>query len=64
MRVLLDTNLCQGHGQCVLFASEVFALDDDTGIAILLNESPDESLRPNVVDAVRACPVRAIKIET
>jgi ferredoxin len=62
MKVILDRVKCQGHGQCLLFASELFELDDD-GIAILLNEHPDESQRANVLDAIRACPVRAIAMD-
>jgi ferredoxin len=62
MKVILDRVKCQGHGQCLLFAADLFELDDD-GIAILLNEHPDESQRANVLDAIRACPVRAITLE-
>jgi ferredoxin len=62
MKVILDRVKCQGHGQCLLFASELFELDDD-GIAVLLNEHPDESQRAHVLDAIRACPVRAISME-
>jgi ferredoxin len=62
MKVFLDRKKCQGHGQCLLFAETLFALDDE-GIAVLLNEHPDESRRANVLDAIRACPVRAIKME-
>ena len=62
MKVILDRAKCMGHGQCLLFASEFFELDDD-GIAILLNEHPDESQRSNVLDAIRACPVRAITMK-
>lgn len=60
MKVLLDMELCQGHGQCVLFAPKVFALDGKTGLAVVLVERPDDSLRASAIDAARACPVRAI----
>lgn len=61
MRVRIDRNACQGHGQCTLLAADVFSLDDE-GIAIALIERPPENLREATMRAVRACPVRAITI--
>jgi ferredoxin len=43
-------------------APEVFELQDDDTLMIL-QETPDESLRPKVVDAVRACPKQAITLQ-
>ncbi|MCW2882513.1 MAG: fas1 [Sphaerisporangium sp.] len=62
MKIHLDENLCEAYGTCVAAAPDVFALDTDIDKAVLLIENPDESLRSDVEEAVRACPVRAIEI--
>ena len=62
MKIVIDWDLCQGHANCTGDAPEVFAVDDDGKLHVLI-ESPDESLRPGVEDAVRYCPSRAISIQ-
>lgn len=62
MKVSLDADLCEAYGTCVAAAPDVFSLDEDIDKAVLLIENPDESLRSDVEEAVRACPVRAIEI--
>jgi ferredoxin len=42
-------------------APEVFELQDDDNL-LVLQETPDESLRPKVEAAVRACPKQAITL--
>ena len=34
MRVSVDLNQCQNHGQCVFSAPAVFSLDDDGKLAL------------------------------
>lgn len=63
MKVHLDQRLCAVHGECVLEAPEVFDLDDDDDVAIVLLENPPEAMRAQVERAVSACPVAAITIE-
>jgi len=60
--VVVDLNLCQDHGQCVFAAPEVFELDDDGHLHVLI-EHPDESMRVLVEDAADVCPVQAIRIK-
>jgi ferredoxin len=43
-------------------APEVFEVRDDDFLYVL-QEEPDESLRPKVEEAVRRCPKQAISIE-
>ena len=62
MRLVLDRDLCQGHGECCEEAPEVFALGDD-GVVRLLQAEPDESQRAAVERAVRYCPTHALRIE-
>lgn len=61
MKVVIDLNVCQDHGQCVFAAPEVFSLDDEGHIKWVGN--PDESLRAKVEDAVDVCPLQAITIQ-
>jgi ferredoxin len=62
MNVTVDWNLCDGNGNCTAEAPEVFALNDDDELDLLLAE-PGEELRPGVEMAAAACPKRAITIE-
>jgi len=62
LKVVVDMDVCQDHGQCVFAAPEVFALNDDGKLVVLIAE-PDESLRAAVEDAADVCPVQAISIE-
>jgi ferredoxin len=61
MRVHVDLELCDSHGQCVFAAPAVFELDD---VGELHYEpQPPETERPAVERAARLCPVRAITLE-
>jgi ferredoxin len=62
LKVVVDMNVCQDHGQCVFAAPQVFQLDDDGRLVVLIEE-PDESLRATVEDAADVCPVQAISIK-
>ncbi|MFF0741597.1 ferredoxin [Streptomyces sp. NPDC004111] len=61
MKVVVDMDICQDHGQCVFAAPEVFRLDDN-GKLVYVAE-PDESLREDIEDAADVCPLQAITIE-
>ena len=62
MKILIDRDLCQGHANCTGDAPEVFHIDDD-GVLQVLIEQPPEELRPKVELAVRYCPAGAIRIQ-
>ncbi|TRV77762.1 ferredoxin [Streptomyces sp. 130] len=57
MRIDIDKDVCIGAGQCALAAPKVFTQDED-GLSELL---PEPEPGPMVADAVRACPVGAIR---
>jgi len=61
MKVHVDMNLCQSHGECVFAAPEVFELGDDD--VLVWKEDVDESRRAEVQEAVNVCPMMAIRIE-
>jgi len=60
MRVNVDRDLCEEHGQCVLIAPEVFSWDAEGRLEF--REHPDSSQRGAVEDAVEFCPVQAISM--
>jgi ferredoxin len=61
MKVVVDMNKCQDHGQCVFAAPDVFQLDDGGRLAYV--SDPDDALRAEVEDAADVCPLQAIRIE-
>jgi ferredoxin len=61
MRIVVDLELCQGHAQCEDVAPDIFEVDDN-GFARVLSDSPGESARRRVEEAVRRCPADAIRI--
>lgn len=61
MKIVVDMNKCEYHGQCQIAAPDVFELRGEDDLVYL--EHPDESLRPDVEEAVDACPTQAISIE-
>jgi ferredoxin len=61
VRVLVDWDLCEGHGQCEFAAPEVFTINDDGDLDVL-DETPPESERAGVEQAVRRCPTRALSL--
>ncbi len=62
IRVVVDRDACQNHGQCVFAAPMVFELDDEDELVVLQDEV-DASLRGVVEEAADVCPVQAITIE-
>lgn len=63
MRVIADTSLCQGHQLCQGEAPDVFGFDPDGDHVVVLDESPDESRRSDVRQAVKYCPAFALSLE-
>ncbi|HSV37150.1 MAG TPA: ferredoxin [Nocardioidaceae bacterium] len=63
-RVVADLDLCQGHQMCQGEAPDVFDFDEGADRVVLLEEHPDDSLRPQVESAVKYCPAMALAIAT
>jgi ferredoxin len=63
MRIVVDRDLCQGHGMCALEDPYVFAIHRGEDQVTLLDESPDDTHRDSVRNAVRYCPTTALSIE-
>jgi sterol 14-demethylase len=62
LRVVVDRDLCQGHGVCAGEAPELFRVDPATGSVRVLLESPPAALREKLEAAVRHCPTRALAL--
>jgi ferredoxin len=62
MKVIVDLSNCDLHGLCVEAAPEVFEIDDN-GVLQVLIEAPPDDLRAKVEKAVRECPTGAITIQ-
>jgi ferredoxin len=60
VRVQLDRDLCELHGQCAFVAPEVFTVNDDS---VGYEVNPLVELLPKVRQAVKICPQLAIKLE-
>lgn len=61
MKVHVDMNLCQSHGECVNVAPDVFELGDDD--VLVWHEKVGEERRAAIEEAVNVCPMMAISIE-
>ncbi len=59
--ITADPGACQGYGNCLTNASDVFDMDDD-GVVIVLRDTVDEADRVRVEEAARSCPVNALTV--
>lgn len=55
----VDTDICVGVGQCEMLESEVFHLDDDTGMAVVIGPKTLPTDRADA--AIEKCPSGAIR---
>jgi ferredoxin len=62
MHITVDYELCEGHGQCLMAAPELFDLPDGADQVVVLDADPPESERDRAVRAAAMCPALAIKV--
>lgn len=62
MKVIINSELCEGHGSCEEQAPEVFVLGKDDKARLRIERVPNDA-REAVERAVRSCPRHAIRIE-
>ncbi|GAA2362478.1 ferredoxin [Nonomuraea africana] len=62
MRIKVDDLVCEANAVCMGLVPEVFEVDDDDQLHILLPEPPPEML-DRVRHAVRSCPKAALSLE-
>jgi ferredoxin len=53
---------CRGNRVCERIVPEVFQVDD-TGMAWVVDDDPDEALHEKVRDAVYRCPAKALMVD-
>jgi ferredoxin len=56
----VDRDKCIGSGNCVFWAPATFELDDDEGLASILDPAGDDIERIRV--AVEGCPAKALSL--
>jgi ferredoxin len=61
MKVTVDMNVCQDHGQCAIAAPDVFQINAEGKLEYI--GSPDDAMREYVEEAADACPVQAITVD-
>jgi sterol 14-demethylase len=62
VKVVVDRDLCQGHGVCESEAPAVFAVSKK-GVLEILDDAPPLALRAQIEMAVQYCPTHALRIE-
>lgn len=62
-RLRVDHDLCMGNRVCEAHLAEVFAVDDETNLAITRDGHVDTALAEAVREAVADCPQDAIILE-
>ena len=62
MRVTVDKGLCEANAVCAGLVPEVFHVDDEDELHILVSEVPPE-LAGRVREAVMSCPKTALLLE-
>ena len=62
MKAVVDYDLCEANALCMDCCPEVFRVEEDDTLTVLMDEIPD-SLRAKMEEAVRLCPRQAIVIE-
>jgi ferredoxin len=61
MKVRVDRDLCDEHGQCTIAAHNVFQMNDDG--ALEYDDDPADALRAEIEEAADVCPVQAIFLD-
>ncbi len=61
MKIVVDYDLCEANALCMEAAPEVFRVEEDDTLTILIEE-PGEELRAKVEEAARLCPRQAISL--
>jgi ferredoxin len=60
--VRIDELLCNGHGNCIVAAPQIFDLDPATNVATVVSGRVTDEDGPALVEAESDCPARAISL--
>jgi ferredoxin len=61
MRIVIDADICTGHGRCYAIAPELFDADDD-GRGVVLADAVAPEAEEAARRAVANCPERAVRV--
>ncbi len=61
MKIVIDYDLCEANALCMEAAPEVFRVEEDDTLTVIIEE-PGEELRAKVEEAARLCPRQAISL--
>ena len=64
VKLKVDVTKCQGYGNCVSAAPDVYDVDDDGKVVLLKGDTFDETERSRLEAAARSCPVSALSVES
>ena len=62
MKIVIDRDLCQGHGVCESEAPDLFVVEKRSTTVTVLEEHPSEAHRAALELAVKYCPTHAIQL--
>jgi ferredoxin len=62
VKIIVNRDACEGNARCVKEAPEVFRVDDEDYVEVLIAE-PGPELHARVREAVRRCPKGALALE-
>ena len=63
LKLTLDLDGCTGCACCMMECPDLFDIDDESGMAILLEAEPADDRVEEAERAVRSCPENAISLE-
>lgn len=63
MEVKIDEELCTGCGLCEETCPDIFKIDEDKDIAVVIKNDFDEYDEECIQEAVESCPSEAISAE-
>ena len=63
MKVVVDYDLCEANALCMDCCPEVFRVEEDDTLTVLIEDDVPDDLRAKVEEAVRLCPRHAIALQ-
>ena len=62
MKVVVDYDLCEANALCMKAAPEIFRVEDDDTLTVILDVVPGDQ-KEKAQEAARLCPRQAITLE-
>ena len=63
MKAIIDVDECTGCGLCVASCPEVFDMNDDDTLAVVIADPVPADAEDTCTEAAEGCPVDAISLE-